>query len=325
MRLKTRVLIIVLASLAGLTIMGLFGLYNMRQSMMQERRAQITQLLDFAESQLQYFQSLEASGKLTREEAQERAKEAIGAQKQGTNNYFFIRNLKDDFFVLHPIASRMGKPDDGGKLPDGRTVVQAYRDELAKSDDNKAFLELKTAKPGSEDKTALYPKLNGVLKFEPWGWMPGIGFYVDDIDARFWKQSSIYILVGGALLAFMAALVFRMRSVILRQLGGEPQDAAESMKTIANGDLGFEIALEKGDNTSLMASLKVMQMKLINLTSAVQENAQNLTEQVVSFDGVAKKYAETRSDETLFDLNRSIKKIGKTAEILGKSIARFKL
>jgi len=123
----------------------------------------------------------------------------------------------------------------------------------------------------------------------------------------------------------MAGLTFRMRSVILRQLGGEPQDAAESMKAIANGNLGVEIALEKGDSTSLMASLKVMQMKLINLTSAVQENTQSLNDQVKGFDDVAKKYAETRADDDLFNLNRLIKKIGKTADILGKSISRFKL
>jgi len=325
MRLKTRVLIIVMASLVGLVVMGVFGLYSMRQSMMQERRAQITQLLDFADSQLKYFQGLEAAGTLTQEEAQQRAKEAIGAQKQGSNNYFFIRTLKDDYFVLHPIADRMGKPDDGGKMPDGRSVVQTYHDELAKSEDNKAFLELNTSKPGSADKSALYPKLNGVVRFEPWGWMPGIGFYIDDIDARFWKESSIFMLVGAVLLGFMAGLIFRMRSVILRQLGGEPQDAAESMKAIANGNLGVEIALEKGDSTSLMASLKVMQMKLINLTSAVQENTQSLNDQVKGFDDVAKKYAETRADDDLFNLNRLIKKIGKTADILGKSISRFKL
>ena len=85
MRLKTRVLIIIIASLVGLVAMGSFGLYSMRQGMMEERRAQITQLLDFADSQLKYFQGLEVSGKLSREEAQARAKEAIGAQKQGSN------------------------------------------------------------------------------------------------------------------------------------------------------------------------------------------------------------------------------------------------
>lgn len=325
MRLKTRVLVIVMASLVGLVVMAAFGLLSMRQSMMEERRAQITQLLDFGGSQLQYFQGQEAAGKLTREEAQKRAKEAIAAQKQGSDNYFFIRNLKDDHFVLHPIASRMEKADDGGKMPDGRSVVQTYRDELAKSNDSKAFLELKTLKPGSGKKDVLYPKLNGVFKFEPWGWMLGIGFYIDDIDARFWQQSTIFVAVGSLLLALMAALVFRMRSVILKQLGGEPQDAAESMKKIANGNLGVEIVLEEGDGTSLMASLKVMQMKLINLTSAVQENAQNLADLVKGFDEVVNKYSESRSDDDLFNLNRSVKKIGKTAEILGKSIARFKL
>ena len=324
MRLKTRVLIILTASLVALLAMGSFGLYSMRQGMLEERRAQITQLLDFADSQLKYFYGLETSGKMSREEAQLRAKEAIGAQKQGDNNYFFIRSLTEDLFVLHPIASRIGQKDDGGKLPDGRSAAQAYRDELAKSADNKAFLELKAPKPGSQDKTQ-YPKLNGALKFEPWGWMPGIGFFIDDIDTRFWKQSSLFLMVGGALLALLSLLVLRMRSAILGQLGGEPQDATESMKKIASGDLGVEIVLEKDDNNSLMASLKLMQMKLTNLTSSIQENAQTLTDQVQGFEGVAKSYGETKSDENFAALNRSVKKLGKTADILGKSISRFKL
>ena len=74
MRLKTRVFIIVAASLVGLLAMGSFGLYSMRQTMLDERRAQITQLLDFADSQLSHFRAMETSGKLTREEAQQRAK-----------------------------------------------------------------------------------------------------------------------------------------------------------------------------------------------------------------------------------------------------------
>lgn len=323
MRLKTRVLIIVAASLVGLLAMGSFGLYSMRQTMLDERRAQITQLLDFADSQLNHFYAMEKSGKLTREEAQQRAKESVGAQQQG-NNYFFIRTLSDDFFVYHPIASRMGKPDDGGRLPDGRTTAQAYRDALAATRDNKAFIELTTVKPGAQNKKQ-YPKLNGVVKFEPWGWMPGIGFFIDDIDARFWKQSSLFLLVAGVMFALLAVLVFRMRAAILDLLGGEPQDAAECMKQIANGDLGVDIQLDKDDDTSMMASLKVMKMKLINLTSSIQDNAQTLSEQVRNFDGASKSYAENRSDEDLSALNRSVKKLGKTADILSKSIARFRL
>jgi len=324
MRLKTRVLIIVAASLAALLIMGSMGLYAMRASMLQERRAQIAQLLDFAESQLRYFHGLETSGKISRGEAQARAKEAIGAQRQGKDNYFFIRSLTDDYFVLHPIASRMGKPDDGGRLPDGRTVVQAYREGLAASKDNKTFFELNTLRPGAQEGKR-FPKLNGAIKFEPWGWMVGIGFYLDDIDARFWKQSIALILLGSILILALGALIFRMRTVILRQLGGEPHDAAESIKRIANGDLNVDIPLRKNDTDSLMASLKVMQMKLKNITSSIQENTSTLSEQINTFDAIAKDYAQTKSDEAFAALLKSVKKLGRTADILGKSISRFKL
>ena len=323
MRLKTRIFIIIFASLVGLLAIGSLGLYSMRQTMMDERQAQITQLLLFTEAQLKYFHALETNGTMTREEAQSRAKEAIAAHTQG-DNFFFIRNLADASFIYHVIPSRVGKQDPGAVGPDGRTALQTTHDELAKSKDNKAFMIAYSPRASGADKKP-YPKLIGVVKFEPWGWLPGIGFFIDDIDARFWKASSIFLMVAGAMFALLAVLVFRMRTAILRLLGGEPQDAADSMKKIANGELGIEIQLEKDDESSMMASLKLMQMKLTNLTASIQDNAQTLSEQVRNFDGVSKAYGESRSDEDLSSLNRSVKKLGKTADILGKSISRFRL
>ncbi len=250
-------------------------------------------------------------------------KEAIAAQRQG-NDYFFVRNLNDDYFILHPIRSRLGKPDDGGKTPDGRTVVQAYRDELARSADNKAFIELTAPKPGVPGKR-VFRKLNGVLKFEPWSWMVGIGFFIDDIESRFWNQAAYFVGIGSALLALVALLLLRMRSSILRQLGGEPHDAAECMRKIAGGDLSVDIRLAKGDDASMMASLKLMQMKLTNITSAIQDNTVALSEQVQKFDEAATAYAETRSEEQLPAVFKAVGRIGRTAKILNRSIARFKL
>ena len=158
-------MIIVAAALIGLVIMAAGSLFQLRQSMLDERRMQITQLLDFAEAQLSHFHSLELNGKLSRDEAQARAKESIAAQKKGSD-YFFIRSLTDDTFVYHPIASRMGKADPGEKMRDGRMNALAYREDLAKSKDNKAFLTIYAARPNSPDKTS-QPKLVGVLKFEP--------------------------------------------------------------------------------------------------------------------------------------------------------------
>ncbi len=252
MRLRVRIWIIVAAALLGLAVMAAYGLYQLRQSLLNERRAQIAQHLDFAEAQLRYFHSLEVIGKLSREEAQSRAKEALAAQRKGTD-YFFIRTLTDDFFVYHPVASRMGKADPGEKMPDGRMNAAAYREDLAQSGDNKAFMTVHAARPNSADKSS-YPKLVGVLKFEPWGWMPGIGFYVDDIDRLFMKEATKMLSAGACLIGIVALMAILALSSILNLLGGEPKYAAECMRKIANGNLGIEIEQSNGGEASMIAA-----------------------------------------------------------------------
>mgnify|MGYP003597716525 CR=1 FL=1 len=74
-----------------------------------------------------------------------------------------------------------------------------------------------------------------------------------------------------------------------------------------------------------MASLKLMQMKLKNITASIQENTASLSEQITTFDELAKSYAQTKSDEAFAALQRSVKKLGRTTDILAKSISRFKL
>lgn len=263
------------------------------------------------------------AGRYSREEAQARAKEALSAQRKGSD-YFIVRSIADNVLLVHATASRVGKVDPGGKALDGRPVMEAYMEAIAKSGTGQGFVELAAVRPNSGDKN-LYKKLSGADKFDPWNWIVVIGFFVDDIEDRFWEQATLYLGVGGVLLALLSTLIFRMRSVILGQLGGEPQDAQESMKKIANGDLGIEIELAKNDDTSLMASLKLMQMKLKNMTGSIQENATTLAEQVKSFDDSARVYAETKSEEEFAALMRTVKKLGKTADILGKSVSRFRL
>lgn len=284
MRFKTRIWIIVSAALIGMAVMAVSGLIQLRQSLLEERETQIAQLLDFAESQLKYFHGLETSGKLTREEAQARARESIAAQRKG-DDYFFIRSLTDDILIHHPVAERIGKIDAGTKLPDGRSSAQAYREELAKSQNNKAFIVIQTTRPNSADKKN-YPKLNGVLKFEPWGWMPGIGFFTDDIEKAFWADAIKMLVIGGILIAIVAILAIRTMRSILGQLGGEPQYAAEIAQGIASGDLSRRIDAQ-GRSDSLLGSMLVMQQGLhdmverFNRASSMLTNAsQALSEQM---------------------------------------------
>ncbi len=86
-----------------------------------------------------------------------------------------------------------------------------------------------------------------------------------------------YIVISLA--ALLATLVFAtyMIRIMLRQLGGEPDYAAEAVHKIAGGDLSIELDIKAGDGSSLLYSLKVMQDSLRGLIGEVKSAIDNIT------------------------------------------------
>ena len=273
MKLKTRLLIIVFAAVIGLIAMASYGLFQLRQSLYDERRSQIAQMLDVAGAQLKYFHSLEKSGKLTREEAQARAKESISAQRTA-DNYFIARNIADNMLMIHGNPARVGKIDPGGKTTDGRQVMEVYQEEIRSSKTGKGFVMLDAVRPGSEDKT-LYKKLNGASIFEPWGWLIAIGFFVDDIDRVFWRDAINLLVIGGILICIVGLMAIKTMGTIFGQLGGEPAYASEIARSIANGDLSRDIDSKGGEN-SLLGSMKMMQTGLHDIVARFNQASTTL-------------------------------------------------
>jgi methyl-accepting chemotaxis protein len=86
---------------------------------------------------------------------------------------------------------------------------------------------------------------------------------------------------------------------LLRQLGGEPADAADIAKQIANGNLSSPIKLKRGDTISIMAAMHNMQQTLKSLideqsTMASENKAGNLKAviDVAKFQGAYRTMAE---------------------------------
>jgi methyl-accepting chemotaxis protein len=130
-------------------------------------------------------------------------------------------------------------------------------------------------------------------------------------------------LLIGAVISI--ALYLLMDRKVLHLLGGEPRVAASYMRRIADGDLALEIGLAGDDSTSLMASLKVMQMKLKNLVSAVRGGAAEVSDQTKKFEAAASVFQRARDDSSALELLRQTKAVGGTLAILEKSIGRFKI
>jgi methyl-accepting chemotaxis protein len=80
---------------------------------------------------------------------------------------------------------------------------------------------------------------------------------------------AIAVLVGLSL----AVLITRS---VLRQLGGEPADAAQLAQRVADGDLSTSIRVRAGDADSLVAALKRMQDNLASIVNGVRQNADSV-------------------------------------------------
>ena len=97
----------------------------------------------------------------------------------------------------------------------------------------------------------------------------------DDLDKV--SQAKAWIWAGQVVLQLLCALaLFVVARQVLRQLGGEPAEAAALASQVAQGDLTAQLHLRHGDHTSLMARLQEMQTGLSKVVSVVRANAQTL-------------------------------------------------
>jgi methyl-accepting chemotaxis protein len=88
-------------------------------------------------------------------------------------------------------------------------------------------------------------------------------------------RKALAIGLGAAFLAGVLLATLIVRSLV-RQLGGEPREAAAVAGAVAAGDLAVPIRLRAGDDASLMAQLARMQQSLAGVVSTVRGSAQSL-------------------------------------------------
>ncbi len=266
MTLRSRILLLCFSTLLGIVLIASFSLYSLRQTMMAERVEQLTVLVELANASVEKAYALEQSGKLTREQAQQQAKLAIGSFAKD-EMYYFVRDFSTDLLYVHPNASRIGVPQKNMKQSGDR-----YRAALATS--RIGLVQADGTRPGLPDPVA---KMYAVVKFAPWDWLIGTGTYIDDINHKFWAQAGVLLAIGGALMLVVGALAALMLRRILGQLGGEPDYAAAIVAQIAQGDLTTHIDTRPGDTSSLLMAIKAMRDNLAHLVSQVRTDAESIS------------------------------------------------
>ena len=94
-----------------------------------------------------------------------------------------------------------------------------------------------------------------------------------EIYQQRWLAAGLGIL---SILLVSVGLAWALEHMVLRSLGGEPEEAAAMAARIAQGDLSQPIAVKPNDQNSLMAQLQRMQNSLASVVAQVRQGSESV-------------------------------------------------
>ena len=192
MRISTRLIVLVTTALLGIACVVALSLHELNDALIANRQAEAVNLLAKAEHMVESYRELEASGKMTRDEAQAAAKRTLNALNADKKSYYWVMN-PNGLMLVHPVAELVGVRMVGkGALP-GETDLDAYRRGLSAGHYALVDVLIQRSQNGRYE-----AKLQGVVAVPEWNWWIGTGFFYDNIEAAFWRTATRLIAISAA-------------------------------------------------------------------------------------------------------------------------------
>ncbi|MDE2600206.1 MAG: methyl-accepting chemotaxis protein [Rhodocyclaceae bacterium] len=293
LKVATRLYILVFITLVGLLALSASSLYQLKSTMLEDRKGKIENLVELALGIAERNQALAAAGKLTEEEAKEATKDTLRKLRYSKTEYFFSFD-KNGVYVFHGAKAELeGQNQIDQKDANGKLIVRAM---LAVAAQGGGFVDYWFPKAGQ---TKQEPKLSYTAMFEPWGWAIGTGIYIDDVDREFKRSVTILGGISLALLCLLVALGWMVASSIVNQLGGEPTAASAVMHKIADGDLTADVGQPRSG--SLLDTLRLMVGSLRELVTEIDKGADQVVDSAERINTASKEVAtaaELQADAT---------------------------
>nr|WP_308836373.1 methyl-accepting chemotaxis protein [Trinickia symbiotica] len=269
--LSQRLWIVTIAVWLGLLSLGVFDAFKARSLMIAEREASLKGVIDIATNVANAYYQQAQNGTLPPEQAKREALARIKEMRYGSNGYVLVDNSAG-IVLMHPaVPSQIGKMTLDARDGTGKLYIREIIDAASKGGGfvNYVYVKPETGKPT--------PKLSYVRRFDPWDWNMITGVYSDDIDATFrgilLRALVLMLIIGGA----VTLVTTRITRGIRRQLGGEPDYAAQIASRVADGDLTVSVAARATDDRSLLAAMARMQRNLSSIVGRIRGSAENLT------------------------------------------------
>ncbi|OGQ97289.1 MAG: hypothetical protein A2521_16105 [Deltaproteobacteria bacterium RIFOXYD12_FULL_57_12] len=304
--LKMSAKILALSGLIIVIFMFVMGwmFLDTKKNLLAARRTEIRHVVESAWGVLDHYASEAQQGRLTREAAQEQAKNVIKGMRFEGNNYFWINDLSPTM-IMHPIKPELdGKDLSENKDPNGKRLFIAMT-EICKSA-GQGFVEYVWDKQG---KNRPVGKISYVKLQPQWGWMVGAGLYVDDINDQL---SRILYTTLGVLAAVIVATMLLVL-VFARSISRPLVSAVQMIEEMGRGNLANRLRLQQTDEVGRLA--KAMDV----FADALQ------LEILAAFESLAKGNFTFKATglikEPLAKANASLNRIMAQIKVAGEQIA----
>ena len=261
---KTKMMGLTLVMLLGLALFGAWSVWQVREEILAQKRQALQALVETASNVIQQQYQLAQDGKVSTQEAQNRARDILRSSRFNHGvDYFFIYDFNGLNIMHGGKRSREGKNFLDVADPAGKHYISDWITQLRAH--GSAEMDYQFPKPGS---TEPLPKISYAKSFEPWGWWLGTGVYIEDVNAEFLRAAARSFTFLLVLVLGLGWLSWTIGRSVIAAIGGEPGLAAQQVGKLSQGDL-TQVFTTTNQQGSLLNSLSQLQQRLRSIVATL--------------------------------------------------------
>lgn len=226
------------------------------------------------------------SGKMTENEAQTEAKNAVKALRYNGSGYFWI-DRPDGILIAHAITPEQeGTNRINIKDPNGVELIKNIIN-AAESKDNAGYTNYMWAKPQDAGTRRLSPKRAYSKLFKPWNWIVSTGNYVDDLNKIVADKSTklnnelkiqLATTVGFMVLSLIVIVI--IARLLSKRISDPINELVNAFKKDENGQTRIqEITITSNDEVGLLGNtMNEMASQVKGFISRAKKSTDDMTE-----------------------------------------------
>ena len=283
---------VMLAALSG------WSAFDSRTTMLEERREGLGNSIDMALNVMKDYAERSESGEMSLTEAKRQAAAVIEKMTYDDGRgYIYVFN--DDYEIQAHPRLEQGQFIGDYQNAEDRYIFREFVDSV-KNDDG--VVDYLWAHQSEEDALAMKSSAHG--SFAPWDWYAGTGVYIEDVNEAFVGNLINYLLVSLLIGIPSFTLVTLVIRRVTNRLGGDPYEAAQYVRDIAQGNLDSPIPLKSGDESSLLFNIEQMRRSLATTIRAIHDNASQVKTAVDGINNGTDELA-TRTEQQASSLTQT--------------------